>query len=85
MFTIAPFRPQPPRIRRLRLRGRQAAIGFNDFALMLEIDLALGRRDKFRRRLQRALNDAQRQGVQWLMEQSDSDATIYRLVGRARK
>ncbi len=51
-------RPQRREIKRLRLSRRQPAVSIRDLALMLEIDLSLGRRSDFRRRLQRALHAA---------------------------
>ena len=45
---------------RLTLRGPSVSV--MDLAVMLEIDLTLGRQKDFRIRLQRALNDACRQG-----------------------
>ena len=85
MSALPPFRRRPPAIRRVRLTRRSAPISFNNLVAMLEIDAALGRRDAFRRRLRRALNDAQRQGTEWLMNMPESDATICRLVWRAQK
>jgi len=56
------FRLQRPKVRHVRLGRRQPAVSVNDLALMLEIDLELGRHDDFRRRLQRALEAAREQG-----------------------
>jgi len=53
---------QPFRIRTVRLDRRHPPVDVADLALMLEIDLAFGRPADFRRRLQRALDDAVRQG-----------------------
>ncbi len=49
-------RPRSPAT--FRLAGRQPPVTFDDLALMLEIDLALGHARDFRRRLRHVLNAA---------------------------
>ena len=46
-----------------RLARRHPPVSLDDLALMLEIDLALGQRRDFERRLRRALEEARRQGL----------------------
>jgi hypothetical protein len=58
-----PIRPPRPKIRRAQLNRRQPVVGIDALALMLEIDLSLGHRNHFRRRLHRALEDARAQGA----------------------
>lgn len=59
--ALAHKRPKPC-IHRITLRAGQPPVSLDDLALMLEIDLALGRKLDFNRRLRRALGDAWRQG-----------------------
>ena len=60
---MSPSSSAAHKVRTVRLCRRQPSIGIGDLALMLEIDLMmLGDKAGFRRRLQRALNDAWRQG-----------------------
>lgn len=47
----------------LQLRANRPAVSFGDLCLMLELELALGRKDDFRQRLSRAIASAYRQGM----------------------
>jgi len=55
-------RPSSVLIRHVRLSRRQPEVSVDDLALMLELEATFGLHDDFRRRLQRALDDACRQG-----------------------
>ncbi len=48
---------------RLHLRPGRMPVAFSDLCLMLELELALGRKADFRRRLERALGAAYREGL----------------------
>ncbi len=57
------FQRRPSKIRYVQLHRRQPIVSIEDLALMLEVDLSFGRRDDFRRRLQKALDSAHQQGL----------------------
>lgn len=57
------FRPPRPKVRRVRLNRRQPDVSVDDLALMLQIDVELGHAGNFRRRLQKALDNAYLRGM----------------------